>query len=111
VHTGRKPAWEPVETLKLIEGTADQQDTLYCSQTHRYSYRIEMHTHCCLQIFGRAALRHSNRYLRNRIIGDSTGDLQIKVLMCSERNLQVRELDIIHAKRTMLPEMKSENKT
>lgn len=95
MHTGRRPAWEITETLKLIEGKADQQDTQYCSQTYRSSYRIEMHTHCCLQIIRRATVRHSNKYLRIRIIGDSTVDPQIKVLMFSERNGQVTTLDII----------------
>ena len=75
------------------------------------SYHIEMHTHCCPHIFGRANLRHIDRYLRNKIIDDSTVDLQIKVLMCSERNRQVAALDILYAKRKMLPAMKSENKT
>lgn len=95
MHTGRRPAWEITETLKLIEGKADEQDIQYCLQTNRSSYLIEMHTHCCPQIIGRTTVRHNNKYLRNRIIGDSTVDLQIKVLMCSERNRQVAALDTI----------------
>jgi len=72
-----------------------------------------MHIHYSPQIFGRATLRHSNKYLRNRIIGDSTVDLQIKVLMCSERNRQVAALDIIliYARKEDMPEMRSVNKT
>jgi hypothetical protein len=73
------------------------------STSHRLTvlqaYRIEMHTNCCPQIIRRATVRHSNKYLRNIIIGDSTVDSQIKLLMCSERNGQVKALYIIYAKR------------
>jgi len=111
MHKGRRRAWEVTETLKLIEGKAVEQDTQYCSQIYRSSCCIEMRNHCCPQISGRANLRHSNKYLRNIIIGDSTVDLQIRGLMLSESNRQVAALDIIYAKRKMLPEIKSENKT
>jgi len=34
MHTGRRLAWEITETLKLIEGKADEQDKQYFSQTY-----------------------------------------------------------------------------
>jgi hypothetical protein len=48
-----------------------------------YRYRIEMRTHSFHRIFGIASILHSNKYLRNIIIGDSPEDIEIGGLLSS----------------------------